>query len=210
MNIKQNIKKALEGARVHISRGNMKVGSIPNFSLTPGRTCSREACGTCLREGCYAMKAYRQYPGTRKAWDENSDAAEQNIPALENALELYFTAKKPEWFRLHVGGDFASREYASMWARIASRHPGTRFLAFTKQWEMVRGVEFPDNFSLVLSGWPGTEIPADLRAKYSAAMCIEHAEDMPDGGFLCPGSCESCHACWSLARRGIDVYFVKH
>lgn len=208
--MKKATRDALTIISAHVSEGNRKVGSIPNFSLTPGRTCSREACGTCLREGCYAMKSYRMYPTVKRAWDENSDLAERKLHALESALRLYFAAERPAFFRVHVGGDFVSREYAEMWARVAANSPETRFLAFTKQWENVRGVDFPANFSLVLSGWEGTEIPADLAARYPSANCILHAEDMPDGGILCPGSCESCGMCWNLGKIGRDVYFVKH
>lgn len=208
---KNNIDTMAKKIGAHVSGGNMKVGSIPNWSLTPGRTCSAEACRTCFKEGCYACKSYRQYKNVRTAWDENSDLAEKNIPALEKFFNAYFSAMTaPRFFRVHVAGDFVSREYAEMWARVAESHPGTRFLAFTKQWENVRGVSFPENFSLVLSGWEGTTIPEDLSAQYAKAICVNTPEEIPAGGFHCPGSCENCGACWELGKRGIDVYFVKH
>lgn len=195
----------------HVSGGNIKVGDIANWSLTPGRTCSATACKTCLREGCYAMKSYKMYPSVRKAWDENTELAVSGLEKLEPFFDLYFSGMNaPRFFRIHVAGDFVSSEYAEMWARVAARHPGTRFLAFTKQWDNVRGIDFPENFSLVLSGWPGTEIPADLSAQYAKAICVESAEEIPADGFHCPGSCENCGACWELGKRGIDVYFVKH
>lgn len=206
-----NTKKLAREIGAHVSEGNMKVGSIPNWSLTPGRTCSKEACKTCLREGCYAMKSYRMYKNVRAAWDSNSDLAESNLAQLEIFFDLYFSSMNaPRFFRIHVAGDFVSREYAEMWSRIAAKHPATNYLAFTKQWDNVRGIEFPGNFSLVLSGWPGTEIPADLSAKYAKAICVDSADEIPAGGFHCPGACENCGACWELAKRGTDVYFVKH
>jgi hypothetical protein len=209
--MKNSISSEAKAIGAHVSGGNMKVGSIPNWSLTPGRTCSPEACKTCMREGCYAMKAYRMYPAVRKAWDENTALAESNLPALEQFFMRYFDAvTAPRFFRIHVAGDFVSREYAETWARIAAAHPGTRFLAFTKQWENVRGVDFPENFSLVLSGWPGTEIPADLTEKHACAFCVNSADEIPADGFHCPGACENCGACWELGKRGVNVYFVKH
>lgn len=205
------IKAEAKKIGAHVSEGNIKVGSIPNWSLTPGRTCSREACHTCMREGCYAMKSYRQYKNVRQAWDDNSILAESGLEKLEPFFDMYFSSMNaPRFFRVHVAGDFVTAEYARMWSRIAAKHPGTRFLAFTKQWEKVRGVDFPENFSLVLSGWPGTEIPADLAEKYAKAICVDSAEDIPAEGFHCPGHCENCGACWELAKRGVDVYFVKH
>lgn len=39
---------------------------------------------------------------------------------------------------------------------------------------MVRGIDFPDNVSIVLSAWPGTTIPKDLCRLYSVAWVAEH------------------------------------
>lgn len=205
------MKKNTNKPSVKISNGNAKVGRIPNLSLTPGRTCSAEACKTCLREGCYAMKSYRMYPSVRKAWDHNTDLAVNNLYLMEKELTAYFAGMNaPRFFRLHVAGDFVSKEYTRMWSRIAANAPHTNFLAFTKQWEMVRGVDFPSNFSLVLSAWPGIEIPADLRKKYSVAWLEDGTGSAPESAMECPGNCETCGACWGLARMGIDVKFAKH
>ncbi len=204
---------AAEEIGAHISTGNIKTGSIPSFSLTPGRTCTPEACKTCFKEGCYAEKVYKLRPTVRAAWDSNTSLAvkHEGIEKLEKFLNLYFDGMTaPRFFRLHVGGDFVSKEYAEMWARVAKKHPLTKFLAFTKAWDMVRDVKFPKNFSLVLSGWPGTEIPEDLNAKYSKAYCVMSEEEIPDTAINCPGQCEDCGACWALAQMKTDVYFVKH
>lgn len=195
---------------VKISKGNMKVGSIPNMSLTPGVFCSREACATCHVGGCYAMKSYKQYPNVRKAWDGNVEMALFDLEAMEEQLNAYFKKARPAFFRIHVGGDFITSEYAAMWARVAAENPGTKFLAFTKQFDNVAGVSFPENFALVLSAWEGITIPEELKANYQVAYCVNSAEDIPTDGFHCPGSCTNCGACWELSKRGIDVYFVKH
>lgn len=197
--------------KTKISNGNSKVGRIPNLSLTPGRSCSPEACKTCLSGGCYAMKSYRQYKNVRAAWDTNTELALNDLATMERDLTAYFGSMvAPRFFRLHVGGDFISREYAEMWARVAAAAPSTNFLAFTKQWDHVRGIEFPGNFSLVLSAWPGTEIPADLRERYSVAWLDDGSEEIPASAMECPGNCETCGACWGLSRMGIDVRFRKH
>jgi hypothetical protein len=157
------------------------------------------------------MKSYRQYKNVRAAWDTNTELALNDLATMERDLTAYFGSMvAPRFFRLHVGGDFISREYTEMWARVAAAAPSTNFLAFTKQWDMVRGVEFPGNFSLVLSAWPGTEIPADLRARYSVAWLDDGSEEVPASAMECPGNCETCGACWGLSRMGIDVRFRKH
>ena len=196
---------------IKISHGNRKVGTIPNLSLTPGRTCSAEACKTCLTGGCYAMKSYRMYSNVRNAWDTNTDIAINHLDIMEAELTRYFSGMNaPRFFRLHVAGDFVTREYAAMWSRIAAGAPHTNFLAFTKQWDMIRGIDFPANFSMVLSSWPGTVIPSDLRERYSVAWLDDGTEDIPADAMECPGHCENCGACWSLAKKGIDVRFAKH
>jgi hypothetical protein len=206
------MKKAIKNAmKIKISEGNTKLGTIANISLTPGKTCSAEACKTCMRNGCYAMKAYKAYPTTRAAWDNNTDTAINDLARFESDLMLYFgSLNAPRFFRVHVAGDFVSREYAAMWARVAACNPGTNFLAFTKQWDNVRGVEFPENVSIVLSAWPGTEIPADLRKLYSVAWLNDGTTEIPTDALECPGNCETCGVCWSLSKRHIDVFFNKH
>ena len=200
-----------EGVKMHISNGNKKLGAIPNFSLTPGKTCSAEACKTCLVQGCYACKAYRMYKATRVAWDDNSELAINNLDRLEKELNAYFDKlTAPRFFRVHTGGDFVTREYAEVWARVAASHPGTTFLAFTKQWDNIRGIEFPDNFSLVLSGWPGTVIPEDLTAVYPVANMIETLADHDENAILCPGNCDNCGMCFNLKKTGRNVEFLKH
>lgn len=206
------MKKAIKNAmKIKISEGNTKLGTIANISLTPGKTCSAEACKTCLCGGCYALKAYKAYPTTRAAWDNNTDTAINDLARFEADLMLYFgSLNAPRFFRIHVAGDFVTREYAEMWARVAASNPNTNFLAFTKQWDNIRGIDFPDNVSVVLSAWPGTEIPADLRALYSVAWLNDGTTEIPADALECPGNCETCGVCWSLSKRRIDVFFNKH
>lgn len=195
--------------KAHISKGNSKVGRIPNFSLTPGISCSAEACRTCLKEGCYACKSYRQYPNVRRAWDENTTMSVDFLNYLILEINDWLTKHKPTYFRIHVGGDFITHEYAEAWAYIASKHPETRFLAFTKQWDNIRGVSFPDNVSIVLSAWRGCSIPEDLKQQYAVAY-VSDCDDVPENAIPCGGNCETCHACWGLAKRGLNVVFDKH
>lgn len=197
---------------VKISNGNSKLGPIANYSNTPGVNCSEEACRTCYKEGCYARDCYRMYPSVRKAWDFNSRNARTNLEDVEAELNDYFSGlNAPRFFRIHVGGDFFSKAYAEMWARVATNAPHTMFLAFTKQWDAVKDVEFPENFSLILSAWEGTEIPDELIKKYPVAKVIDENDETPDDCILCPGYCTTCGMCWDgLRKTGMNVCFHKH
>lgn len=206
---------------MHISTTNSKLGSIPSFNLLPGVTCSSESCAHCLREGCYAVKnVFRcgydvDKNSTLSAWAENTVLAKRDLLRLEYALVEYLGANRAaiKLFRVHSSGDFFSVDYARMWYDIAKFFTDIRFLAFTKQWDIVRDVPFYelDNFSLVLSGWTGIVIPEDLRVYYRCAWCDDGAETrVPDDAMLCPGACESCGMCWYLKELGRDTKFIKH
>ena len=203
----------------HAPLDNDKLGDIPAFNLLPVVTCSAAARKNCMINGCYAVKF-----GLRFGWmiqkdyclrnlAENTKLAMTDILKLELELENYFASKKPEFFRIHASGDFFSVEYAKMWARVAARHPGTKFLAFTKQFDIVRAVEFSAviNFELVLSGLTGVKIPNDLREKYRCAWCDDGTENrIPKDAIKCPGSCEKCTVCWHLRELNKDTVFHKH
>ena len=206
---------------LHISTTNSKLGIIPSFNLLPGLTCSPSACLHCMREGCYAVKnAFRcgydvSKNSTLHAWTDNTVLAMVFLPHLEEKLMEYFTDHRItiKFFRIHSSGDMFSVEYAHMWYRIAKAFPDINFLAFTKQWDIVRAVPFYRlrNFSLVLSGWTGVVIPDDLRKHYRCAWCNDGQEEcIPSSALECPGNCESCGMCWHLRSIHKDVYFNKH
>ena len=219
--LKENYDKARQGqVRLHVSETNSKLGCIPSFNLLPGLTCSPEACRHCLREGCYAVKnlfchGYNiEKNTTLRAWADNTVLATEYLERLEICIiDWLVKHHNITLFRIHSSGDFFSVEYANMWYSIAHMFPAIRFLAFTKQWDIVRQVPFYElpNFSLVLSGWTGISIPEDLREQYACAWCNDGEETrIPDDAMQCPGSCESCGLCWYLKEIGRDTVFTKH
>ena len=207
----------------HAPRGNRKLGEIPSFNIAPVVTCAACANRTCALEGCYAVKnmfAHGYNYNTNnvlRAWLDNTLLAFTDLDALEAELDAVLTLQEQsisagKFFRMHSSGDFFSVAYAQMWERLIAKHPGIKFLAFTKQFDVVRAVDFSAlaNISLVLSGWPGVEIPEDLKSKYRVAYCVDHGDAAPTGAIECPGNCDTCGMCWNLAAIGRDVYFNKH
>ncbi len=215
----ESIRKGHDAITVHMPRANRKTGSIPAFNLLPMVACSAEACAHCGKEGCYAVKNVLQHGynleknNCLKAWAENTVYALRYVSELEKFLDTWLTKNKPLFFRIHASGDFKTVRYARMWYRLAEKHQGTKFLAFTKEWTIVRQVPFYElsNFSLVLSGWTGIAIPEDLRKFYRCAWCNDGEETrIPSDAMECPGSCEGCGLCWNLKEIGKDTYFHKH
>lgn len=188
---------------VSISAGNSKLGKIPNISLPPGITCP--AWAACKRSGCYAMKAWRQYPNVRRACGDNMEAWLDDPMAYFAAVEDYLDAKRPKYFRWHAAGDIPSQDYFEAMKITAHGYPGTRFLCFTKRGYLDLGF-VPDNLALVFSQWPGMPLQGP-----KTAPCAFLAEDprTPAKAFKCPGSCAKCKRCWSLSS-GQAVALPRH
>lgn len=198
--------------QLHISQGNSKMGAIPSFSLPSGLTCSPQARETCRRD-CYYRRHCERFPLVRQYGRQNLKACMDSLKEAEEYLNWYFdNSAAPRLFRIHVGGDFFNLKYFAMWIRIISSHPNTRFLAFTKQFDVIAAYkeELPENFSLVLSAWPSMDIPPELMQRFPIAWMQDGTEDrIPDDAVECTGNCTECGAmCWTLSGR--DVVFKKH
>lgn len=197
---------------INISKGNSKTGAIPSFSLPSGRTCSKEACATCYQEGCYARKLERLRPTVRESYAHNLNTVTFYPDDTEQQLNAYFDMPNAtRLFRIHVSGDFFSADYFEMWLRVIEKHPGTQFLAFTKQAKIIAPYlhRLPKNLSLVWSAWPGAAIPESVRDVLPVAWMQDKTETrVTPNAMECPGNCETCGRCWAL--NGSDVVFHKH
>lgn len=205
---------------IYVSNGNSKMGKVMNLSLPPIKSCIKDV--PCKND-CYAMKAYRMYKGTRNAWDSNLKIWEGDkefynweSPAearafFENSLKAQLRSEKPRFFRWHVGGDIPDARYYLMMMVIAERFPQTKFLAFTKQYNIIAESKNtpPPNLTIVLSAWPGYDMvnPRELPVAW---MQDGTETRIPRYTIECPGHCDSCGMCWSLPEIGVDVMFHKH
>ena len=197
--------------RIAISRGNTKLGNVPNINLPPGPGGSCRKDAPCWDSGvCYARKAWLQYPGTRKAWTRNWNLWNQNPTEYEKQIDWYLAKKQPNRFRWHSGGDIPEQSYFDMMVRLAQKHPKTNFLAFTKRYEL--NLEHQcSNLSILFSRWPGYEFPKHLESKAQAHFT--NGNEVTGTGTTCSGSCKSCNMCWALGKHGKNfgnVLFLKH
>lgn len=196
---------------VKISPKNSKLGNIPNISTIPIKDCGN--CEAC-RHDCYALKAWRQYPTTRAAWKHNSKAFRADVYAACDSVyqQLNQTINQPRFFRIHVAGDFLNQDHVNAWAGVAAKLPDIKFLAFTKMHDLDYS-SIPENLQIVFSMFPLNKLPengkiAKAWVKNDKSGNIETR--IPDDAIECPGHCDTCGACWSLAQVGQDVYFENH
>lgn len=199
---------------IKISRGNSKLGEIPNISLIPVKDCAN--CESC-KDSCYALKAWKMYPRTRAAWRINSRAFRDDLQQAMSEVLKWFMDKShntPRFFRVHVAGDFLSQQHVNFWMLVADTIPGVKFLAFTKRHDLLYR-QAPANLQVVLSMFPGMPEPRGFstwlpRAWVSEDKAGNKESRVPSDAIECPGHCDSCAMCWHLKDLGRDVVFPFH
>lgn len=189
--------------KIIISKGNSKIGNIPNVSLRPVLDCGN--CQSCAKD-CYALKAFRMYPAVKNAWSNNGKVFRADPAGACNQVSNYVTHHKPEFFRWNVSGDILNQKHLDGIKSAAIANSGTKFLVFTKMHKL-NFRDIPSNLKVILSMFP--TMPKHGK-KLSTAWVQDGTEKrIPANAWHCPGSCLNCGACWNLPS-GKDVYFTKH
>lgn len=193
-----------------ISAGNMKIGSCANFNLPPRFTCRPDA--PCAGN-CYACKAYGMYPNTKNSYDRNLVLYMRNPKAVFNEIDCRLTNAPQFFFRWHTSGDIVDAQYLELMCWVARKHKETKFLCFTKKFELVN--EYfdnhtkPGNLIIVFSNWGKfvCENPHNFPCTY---VKLKKGEcEIPKNSIECNGHCEGCHECWKLGK-GESVFFHEH
>jgi hypothetical protein len=182
-----------------LKKGNTKltkvigIFSLPRYYTCPGRT---ELC----ERYCYAEPPERFRPGV--VYSRNKNLAWTLRPDFVDVTAAIIKNMKLPWFRIHESGDFYNQKYFEKWLEIARRNPKTRFLAYTKNWNLnFKGI--PSNLTIRYSSdISSKKIVNSLPACY---VGVRH----PENFFLCKKKCEPgfCMACWD---KRIDVYIPVH
>lgn len=199
----------VDQSKISISCKNVKLGKIPSFSLTPGYTCSELAQKTCFKDGCYARGMCELWKYTAGAYARNTRLIIDDLEGTFNQIDNFLIKKNPRLFRIHIGGDFYHLTYFTGWLNLIMKHPDTRFLAFTKQYQWANIAHsfgfIPMNLRLRLSAWVGVDMP---KTKLPIAWMQDGTETrIPADAIECHGNCTKCQACWFETR---DVWFPKH
>lgn len=205
-------KKIIENTlKVSISSGNRKLGAIPSVSLPPIITCTN--CETCAKK-CYAAKLCRIYKRTREAYN-------RNFEILIKDRDSYFTqvtaaAMVSGFFRWHVSGDIVDMDYLARMCATARKCKNTRFLAFTKNYQVVNEYlnnhKKPANLQLIFS-LPFTGATIDNPHNLPTAAVILKGSEPAENWKICGGNCTECACrgvgCWELKKRE-TIAFYEH
>jgi len=208
--------------KVKIAKGNSKMGKVAHVNLPPCRTCNREL--PCYEGGCYSQKAYRMYPGTREAWDNNWLMQHKFRDEYFLQIGAYINAKRPDLFRWHSAGDVPDGDYMRRIYEMAYlrdwSESSTKFLLFTKKYELLmnyvdrRKPVFRDhaNLKVVVSAWPGLVLPKKTTDRFPVAYMRDPVLPdirIPEDARPCSGRCDECGLCWEL-KTGESMVFDKH
>jgi hypothetical protein len=186
---------------IKISKGNSKIGNIPNISLVPIKDCGN--CSACKTK-CYALKAYRQYPGVRNAWNINSEAFRKDPWEATNEVLDFINKHDSKYFRIHVAGDFLNQDHFNAWENLCAIKHDCHFMVNTKMFDLNYAYHSP-NMHIRFSMWPGQLIPES----YMPKAWVQDGSEMriPADAIECAGNCDKCLVCYETNK---DVFFHIH
>jgi len=202
--------------KLSLPDGNSKMGKVLHVNLPPKRMCTNQPC---FKRGCYSKKAYRLYPNVRKAWNDTWELLMKDRDRYFREILDAIRRKEPDVFRWHSAGDIPDADYLRRMFALAHVSPGTKFMAFTKQYEILeetvnKRLSFwrPGNLTIVVSAWPRLPMPPYLKRSYPTAWVRDELDPdkrIPKAAVQCSGQCDTCLKCWNL-KPGESVVFDKH
>lgn len=200
---------------INISLTNTKLGDkIPSLNL-PTSICRANA--PC-KKGCYAKKGNWLFKNVVKCLNNNLEIFKQNPDGFFDDIIQWLNDEDTiyKFFRWFSSGDIVNYEFFVGMVRTAKKSPNTRFLCFTKKYEIVNDYimfngGLPKNLKVVFSNW------GDFKPLNPYNLPTTHVRfknpllnvNIPEFAIPCKGSCKTCKACWSL-EEGQSVYFDIH
>jgi hypothetical protein len=146
----------------------------------------------------------------RESWARNWRILQADIDDYFEQVSAHIIVREPPFFRWHVAGDIPSAEYFMGMVKLAKKFSETAFAVYTKtNWpqlfRIMRREALPKNLSILKSTWGDFDPMPNVR--FEKAQFVPRGQEVPSGGFICPGSCVDCRECW--APHG-TVYFKQH
>ena len=176
-------------------------------------------CGNCAicAKSCYDLRNDLIYKEVIKTRAINSAILHEDPERYFKEIDGYLDYRFPRAFRFHIGGDIQDKWYLDKMCEIARKHKDTKFLAFTKMFDVCNeyldeGNVIPENMHILFSGWLGLKM--DNKHGFPEAHPIfESGTSAPQGTLLCTGNCTEClkedRPCWSIGK-GQAVGFLAH
>jgi len=148
---------------------------LKTFTLPAGHSCpAANECLSCadkntgkIKDGpntlfrCFAASAEAVYPSLRKmVWHNfellkdalklDAQAGFENMPHTADLIHNSLP-KKFDIMRVHVGGDYFSKQYLQAWIEVAKRNPEKIFYSYSKSLHFFKEFALPENLVLTAS-----------------------------------------------------------
>lgn len=204
-----------------ISKGNVKIGRVMNFSIAPIITCGH-ACAHC-RGFCYDVKAVIQYPNSVvNARARNTVFAMYHRDRLFNEIDKAMSRRRTnKFFRWHVAGDILDLDYFARMVGNARKHGDFTIWTYTKQYHIVNEYcnvygrnSIPSNFHIMFSKWDGLAMNNPYNFPVFNCKLKDGNKDTPSEWFKntyqCPGNCDICKACGRGCVAGESAWCNEH
>lgn len=187
--------------KIHISKGNNKLGTVPSISLTPILSCGDVKCF----DKCYACNIIRRFKHVKIQWEQNLKYYNDKPQYYFAELFFWLIDKTPTHFRFHIGGDIPDKRYLQNVYTLCRDIPYIKFMMFTKRYSWIKHWEVPNNLNILLSMWPYME---KAKTTLISKTWIRGDLRIPNNVFKCKGQCTDCYQCWS--KNTEDILLKGH
>lgn len=159
--------------------------SVGIFNLPPLVTCTPSKW---CRKHCYALFGRHTWPNVNRGQIWRYDQS-LRLDFVDRMIEEIERRKSLGVIRVHLAGDFYSKEYVDKWAEIAEAFPDKLFRANTKRRDLMRYMRkwFPCNMVIRESVDPSRKIGMGV-FPVAAVEGTPGSEDY----FWCEDDCEKC------------------
>lgn len=197
------------------NNNNRKLG-IGCLSI-PLPICSCNPKSPCFKM-CYAQHGVQIMSNVQGAYWRNWRLYQDNPDNFFEQLYCKIKFSGIPKVRFHDSGDIPSLDYFRRMMQLADRLPDVKFMAFTKQYDIVNeGLEereCPNNLVIMFSAWDkhwAFRNPWGLPIAYIKFEDERLTPDIPSFAFHCPGrktTCSACGVCFNKKTKA--VYFDEH
>lgn len=187
----------LAGIGIQFSGGDEKMGDVLNYSLLAVLTC--KGCDHC-RVHCYDLIPCIRFPKGAPIQDRaiNTALAIRSIETFQQQMEDKL--KKLETgspFRPHQGGDFFKLQYFAAINDVIDNCHNVRAWTYTNRDDITEQYygqhKRPENFSVMLSTWPGKKEPENSHnLPQYFVRDLAAGQQMDPEMYTCPGKCQIC------------------
>jgi len=190
---------------VLISRGNLKLGILPSFSLPAITTCPGKTL--FCDQFCFGLQGRYKMDNVKRANDRRLDATLRDD--FVDTIVTEVREVNPPAFRLHTVGDFYTVEYIKKWIDIAMELPEIIFFGSTRSWRC-------DFMAAILKKFRGMsnvylKASIDLTDPQGHPYCGWRTWSVEGPGIPCPhdyglvDNCAACKRCWTV--KEFDLSF---